>query len=110
MVALALVAVMSAGAHAMFRVQGVVTAVDNNNITVANFFRSQTIDLSGASVNIDGIKPGDKIRIQKNLQGNVLYVTSFVPGQKPGFGPAQGWGHGDSHEREQGRRHEDGRR
>lgn len=65
---------ISAGAHAMFQVKGVVTGVDSNSITVANFFRTQTVDLTGTAVNISGIKTGDRIMIQKNLQGNVLYA------------------------------------
>ncbi|MBU2699372.1 hypothetical protein Ga0466249_000451 [Sporomusaceae bacterium BoRhaA] len=67
---------ISAGAHAMFQVRGVVTGVDNNSITVTNFFRTQTVDMAGSSVNVSAIKPGYRIKIQKNLQGNILYVRT----------------------------------
>lgn len=67
---------VSAGAYAMFRVSGVVTKVDNNSITVANFFRTQTVDLTGSPVNVAEIKPGDKIKILKNIEGNVLYART----------------------------------
>lgn len=107
--AVLLVTVLSAGAHAMFRIQGVVTGVDTNRVTVANFLWSQTVDLTGAPVNIAAIKPGDRILIQKNLQGNVLYAASFAPGPKARFGPDHMRGHGNAHH-EPGGYHEDGRR
>jgi hypothetical protein len=69
---------ITAGVHAMFRVNGVVTAVDNNSVTVANFFTTQTVDLSGSPVNSNNIRIGDRIKIQKNLQGHVLYVQSYA--------------------------------
>jgi hypothetical protein len=71
-----LLAALSAGAHAMFRVEGIVTAIDNNHVTVANFFRTQTIDLTGVPANITTIRLGDKITIQKTLQGNILYIKT----------------------------------
>jgi len=108
-VAVLLVTALSAGAHAMFHIQGIVTGVDTNKVTVANFFWSQTVDLTGAPVNIAAIKPGDRILIQKNLQGNVLYAASFAPGPKSRFGPDHMRGHGDTHH-ELGGYHEDGRR
>lgn len=73
---MAIVGGLSVGAHAMFQVRGVVTGVDNNSITVANFFRTQTVDLTSSSINVSSIKPGDRVKIQKNLQGNVLSVRT----------------------------------
>lgn len=75
-VLMAVIGGISVGAHAMFQVRGVVTEVANNSITVANFFRTQTVDLTGSSVIVATIKPGDKVKIQKNLQGNILYVRT----------------------------------
>lgn len=72
----ALVGTLSVGAHAMFQVRGVVTGVGNNSITVANFFRTQTVDLTGSPVHAATIKVGDKVKIQKNLQGNVIYART----------------------------------
>lgn len=70
----AVVGAASAGAHAMFKVSGVVTAVNSNQLSVANFLRTQTVDLAGAPVNTSNIKIGDRVNIQKNLQGQVLYL------------------------------------
>lgn len=62
---------ISAGAHAMFQVKGVVTGVGDNSVTVASFFRTQTVNLP---VQISDIKIGDSIKIQKNLQGDIIYA------------------------------------
>lgn len=75
-ITLVLLAVLAVGVRSMFRVDGVVTQVDGKAVTVADFFRSQTVDLNGAPVNTDKIKIGERIRIQKNLQGEVLYVAT----------------------------------
>jgi hypothetical protein len=72
----AVIGMLAFGAHAMFQVRGVVTDVGNNSITVANFFQTQTVDLTGSPVNIANIKIGDKVKIQKNLHGNVLYART----------------------------------
>lgn len=72
----AVVGSVGAGAHAMFKVSGVVTAVEPNQLSVANFFRTQTVDLTGAPVNVNNIKIGDRVKIQKNLQGQVLYLRT----------------------------------
>jgi hypothetical protein len=69
------VGVLNVAAHAMFRVQGIVKGVEGSQVTVADFFRTQTIDLSGAVPNMAAIRPGERIFIQKNLQGEVLYVS-----------------------------------
>ena len=53
-----LLGVLSAGAHAIFHVRGVATGVGNNSITVANFLRTQTVDLTGSPVNIANITLG----------------------------------------------------
>lgn len=71
-IAMAIVGAASAGAHAMFQVRGVVTGVGNNNVTVANFFRTQTVSLASAPVQVSSIKVGDNIKIQKNLQGDII--------------------------------------
>jgi hypothetical protein len=72
-----LLGAFAAGTRAMFRVSGVVTEVGNNSITVTNFFRTQTVDLTGAPVNATQIKIGDRVKIQKNIQGNILYVRTY---------------------------------
>jgi len=74
-----LLGVLAVGAHAMFEVKGIVTSVNNNSITVADFLRTQTVDLTGYPANIADIKPGDMVKIKKNLQGNVIYLRVFSP-------------------------------
>lgn len=73
----------SVGAHAMFQVKGVVTGVSDNGITVANFFRTQTVNLVGTPIQAANVKVGDNIKIQKNLQGDIIYakVSSIKDGE-----------------------------
>ena len=74
---IALLGVFAAGVHAMLRVSGVVTGINNNSVTVTNFYRTQTVELTGLPVNVDNIKIGDKIKVYKNLQGtvyNIVYI------------------------------------
>lgn len=91
LILIALMVALSAGVHAMFRVEGVVTGIDNSSITVTNFFRTQTVDLAGSPVNTANIKVGEKIRIQKNLQGNILYIA------------VDGFNHGEKHRENRGK-------
>jgi hypothetical protein len=74
--AVLVLSILSVGFHAIFEVEGVVTAKTNQSITVANFFRTQTINLSGAPVDISTIKTGQEIQIHKNLQGEVLSIRA----------------------------------
>ncbi|HEX3011405.1 MAG TPA: hypothetical protein VHQ70_05105 [Syntrophomonadaceae bacterium] len=67
-------AVLSVGFHAIFEVKGVVTAKTSHSITVANFLRTQTVNLSGAPVDFSAIKTGQEVEIHKSLQGKVLSV------------------------------------
>lgn len=75
-IAIAMIMAITTGVHAMFRVEGVVTGIDHSNVTVTSFFRTQTVDLAGSPFDAANIKLGEKIGIQKNLQGNVLYVAA----------------------------------
>ena len=67
------------GAQAMFQVKGVVTGIDGSQVTVSNFLRTQTVELAGAPVAAADIKVGDRIKIQKNLQGDILYAKFSQP-------------------------------
>ena len=67
------------GAQAMFQVKGVVTGIDGSQVTVSNFLRTQTVELAGAPVAAADIKVGDRIKIQKNLQGDILYAKLSQP-------------------------------
>lgn len=66
----------SVGAHMLFQVKGTVTGVGETSVTVADFFRTQTVSLAGAPVDMSKIHVGDQIKIKKNLQGAVLSVRS----------------------------------
>lgn len=58
----------------IFEVNGVVTKVNGNNITVVNFFTTQTVNTGDYPVDSNRIKVGDRIEITKNIQGQVLYI------------------------------------
>jgi len=58
----------------IFEVNGVVTKINGNNITVANFFTTQTINTGDYPVDSNIIKIGDRIEITKNIQGQVLSI------------------------------------
>lgn len=78
-----LVVVLKVGFSLMFEVNGVVRKVNGSNITVANFFTTQTVNagdypLSGININV-----GDRIKITKNLSGQVLYIRDGS--EKRGF-------------------------
>lgn len=65
----------------IFQVNGVVTKVESNSITVANFFTTQTINTAGYPVDTNKIKVGDRIKITKNIQGQVLYIRGGSEGK-----------------------------
>jgi len=75
--AVVILGAVSAGACALFQVKGVVTSVGDHSVTVANFLGTQTIDLTGAPLKAANIKVGDRIKIRKNLQGDIVYVKLF---------------------------------
>lgn len=68
------VVVLRIGFSLLFEVNGVVTKVNGNNITVANFFTTQTINTGDYPVDSNIIKVGDRIEITKNIQGQVLSI------------------------------------
>jgi hypothetical protein len=80
-----LAVVLRIGFSLLFEVQGVVSKVDGNNITVVNFFTTQTINTGDYPVDSNKIKVGDRIEISKNIQGQVLSIR----------GGAEGRGHGN---------------
>lgn len=68
------VVVLRIGFSLIFEVNGVVTKINGNNITVSNFFTTQTINTGDYPVDSNIIKVGDRIEITKNIQGQVLYI------------------------------------
>lgn len=65
----------------IFEVNGVIQKVDGNNITVANFFTTQTINTGNYPVDSNRIKVGDRIEVTKNIQGQVLYIRDGKDGR-----------------------------
>lgn len=85
-IAVALIAVILAAAlnfefHLLFDIRGVVKGIDGTKVKVANFFITRTVDV-GNGVDLSGISIGDRIRITKNIAGEVLTVDGGR------------WGHG----------------
>lgn len=76
--------VLRIGFSLLFEVQGVVRKVNGNNITVANFFTTQTINTGDYPVDSNKIKVGDRIEITKNIQGQVLSVRGGNEGRGHG--------------------------
>lgn len=74
LILLVILAALGVGFHAMYEVEGVVTAKNSQSITVANFFRTQTVNLKGTAVDTANIKIGERVHISKNIQGQVLSI------------------------------------
>lgn len=66
--------VLRIGFSLLFEVNGVVTKINGNNITVTNFFATQTINTGDYPVDSNIIKVGTKIEITKNIQGQVFSI------------------------------------
>lgn len=69
-----LVIVLKVGFCLIFQVNGIVRKVDGKNITVANFFTTQTVNVGDYPLSNNNINVGDRIKITKNLSGQVLYI------------------------------------
>lgn len=69
-----LVGAMHVGYSLMFEVKGIVRKVDANNITVANFFTTQTINTGDYQIDTTKITVGERVEIVKNLSGQVLEI------------------------------------
>lgn len=71
---LALLLVLGGIAHAMFTVEGVVTGLSGDTITVTNFWGSSDVTISEPWKSSTTIKAGDRVRIATNLQGVIIDV------------------------------------
>lgn len=58
----------------MFVVEGTVNKVNGSKITVANFLTTKTVDIGNLKTAYKNIKIGDRIKITKNLSGDVISV------------------------------------
>lgn len=72
-VILVIVVALNIGYSMLFVVEGVVKTVDGSNITVANFLTTQTVNIGQLSP--EGIVVGDRIKIKKNISGEVLSIN-----------------------------------
>lgn len=57
-----------------FEVDGTVTKIDGSNITVTNFFTTQTINVGNYPISNLNLQVGDRIEISKNLSGQVYSI------------------------------------
>lgn len=74
----------------MFEVSGTVNKVDGTKITVTNFLTTQTVDVGDYPIATTGIQAGDRIKIMKNLSGQVYSVRcqnrrNMIKGGKQGI-------------------------
>jgi hypothetical protein len=67
-------AALRIGFLCLFEVHGTVQKVDGSKITVANILTTQTIDVGEYPITSMGIVPGDRIKITKNLSGQIISV------------------------------------
>lgn len=58
----------------IFEVKGTVLKVDGNNIEVANFLYTKTVNTGELQVDSNNIQVGEKVKITKNLYGNVISI------------------------------------
>lgn len=95
-VILVLAAALRIGFSLMFEVEGTVNKVDGSNITVANFLSTQTVDIANFQTSVGTVQVGDRIKIMKNLSGDIISVRdrnsskdegngNFREGGKQGF-------------------------
>lgn len=69
-----LVSAARIGFSLAFEVEGTVSKIDGSNITVTNFFNTQTVNVGNYPIANIGIQVGDKIEISKNLSGEVYNI------------------------------------
>lgn len=69
-----LISAARVGFSLAFEVNGTVTKIDGSNITVTNFFRTQTVNVGDYPVATNGLQVGDRIEISKNLSGQIYSI------------------------------------
>lgn len=79
----AICAVLGGGASAYAdyatEVEGTVTAINGQVLTVQDKFMTRTVNLAGSAFNSDRIRKGDKIDIEKNINGDILSIKLKAP-------------------------------
>lgn len=73
-IVIVLISAARIGYSLAFEVNGTVTKIDGSNITVTNFFRTQTVNVGEYPVATSGIQVGDRIEISKNLSGQIYSI------------------------------------
>ncbi|ERI91885.1 hypothetical protein HMPREF1982_02928 [Clostridiales bacterium oral taxon 876 str. F0540] len=71
---LVLAAALRIGFSLMFEVEGTVNKVEGSKITVANFLSTKTVDIANFQTSLGTVQVGDRIKIMKNLSGDIISV------------------------------------
>lgn len=71
---LVMVAILKIAFSLMFEVEGVVKKIDGNKITVTTFIKNRTVNVGDYPIADIGIQVGDRIKIMKNLSGEVYSI------------------------------------
>lgn len=66
-------------AESYFKVHGVVTSVENNQVTVSTRWMDKTVDFTGSPFTADNLEVGQRVKIDRNLQGTVINVRADHP-------------------------------
>lgn len=66
-----------------FKVHGVVTSVQNQQVTVSTRWMDRTVDFSGSPFTADNLEVGQRVKIERNLQGTVINLRTDHPRPMP---------------------------
>lgn len=62
-----------------FKVHGVVTSIQNKQVTVSTRWMDRTVDFSGSPFTADNLEVGQRVKIERNLQGTVINLRTDHP-------------------------------
>lgn len=63
-------------AESYFHVHGLVTDVQNHQVTVSTRWMDKTVDLSGSPFSAASLSIGQRVKIERNLQGTVINLRT----------------------------------
>lgn len=81
-------------AESYFHVHGLVTDVQNHQVTVSTRWMDKTVDLSGSPFSTANLSIGQHVKIERNLQGTVINLRTepqtgrSLTSPPPGYVPA----------------------
>lgn len=82
-------AIAEEAAEQYFEVKGVVTAVNNNQVTVSGRWIEQTVDFSDSFYDTSLLTAGQHVKIERNLQGKVIELDIKKPHLLPPHKPVK---------------------